>query len=350
MKNIVKIIIFLFLSVSCTKSPTDLNNQNLNFSFGGGVFVVNEGNFRSGNGSLSFYSYDSSKIYNDLFYSANGRPLGDVPNSMAIKGDKAYIVVNNSGKIEVLDQSTLESKATITGLISPRNISFINDYKAYVSSLYSDSVAIINLINNTISGYINLRRTSESIAISGNKAFISYWTEGKEIMVVNTLNDKVVDSIEVGIEPESMAFDKYGMLWVLCNGGWARQNYAELIEINPSSNYVEKTLVFSTKEASPTCLKTDGTGGTLYYLDNGVRQMDIGATELPNAPFIIPETGQYFYKIGINPANSDVFVTDAVDFVQQGNLLLYSSSGKLISVQKAGIIPGSMCFKIKINS
>jgi hypothetical protein len=91
----------------------------------------------------------------------------------------AYIVVNNSGKIEVTNQATLVSVATITGLISPRNISFINDYKAYVSSLYSDSVAIINLTDNSISGYINLRRSSETIAIIGNKAFISYWTEGK---------------------------------------------------------------------------------------------------------------------------------------------------------------------------
>ena len=346
MKNLIKIVILLLIVDSCAKIP---NTQNLNYSLGGGVFVINEGNFRGGNGSLSFYSYDSSKIYNDLFYSVNGRPLGDVPNSMAIKGDEAYIVVNNSGKIEIIDQATLESKSTINGLISPRNISFINDYKAYVSSLYSDSVTIINLIDNSISGYINLRRTSESIGVAGNKAFISYWTEGKEIMVINTLNDKVVDSIQVGIEPESMAFDKYGMLWVLCNGGYTRQNYAELIEINTTSNSVEKTFVFPTKEDSPSCLKIDGTGQTLYYLDNGVRQMDINATDLPYVPFILPESGQYFYKIGINPINNDVFVTDAVDFVQQGYVLLYAESGKLISKLKAGIIPGSMCFKIIIN-
>ena len=346
MKNLVKIIILPLILTSCLKVP---NSQNLNFTFKGGVFIVNEGNYRSGNGSLSFYSYDSSKIFNDLFYSINGRPLGDVPNSMAIRGNNAYIVVNNSGKIEVTDQATLISKATITGLISPRNISFINDYKAYVSSLYSDSVAIINLTDNSISGYINLRRSSEMIAIIGNKAFISYWTEGKEIMVVNTDNDKVVDSIEVGIEPESMTFDKYGMLWVLCNGGWARQNYAELVEINTSTNYVEKTLVFPTKDASPSCLKIDGNGQTLYYIDNGVRKMDISSTEIPSATFITPDSGQYFYKIAINPLNSDIFVTDAVDFAQQGYLLLYSSDGKLLSTQKAGIIPGFMYFKLVIN-
>lgn len=347
MKNLVKIAILLFIVSSCTKTP---DTQNINFSFGGGVFVINEGNFRGGNGSLSFYSYDSSKIFNDLFNSVNGRPLGDVPNSMAIKGDKAYIVVNNSGKIEIIDQATLQSKATISGLISPRNISFVNDYKAYVSSLYSDSVTIINLTDNSISGYINLRRTSESIATAGNKVFISNWTSGKEIMVINSANDRVVDSIEVGVEPESMAFDKYGMLWVLCNGGYARQNYAELIAINTATNSIVKTFTFPTKEASPSCLKTDGTGQTLYYIDNGIRQMDINSSDLPNAPFILQESGQYFYKIGINPVNNDVFVTDAVDFVQQGNLLLYTGGGRLISKLKAGIIPGSMCFKIRINS
>jgi DNA-binding beta-propeller fold protein YncE len=347
MKNLVKLFILLLVVVSCSKT-TDL--PNINYSFGGGVFIVNEGNFRSGTGSLSFYSYDSTKIYNDFFYSVNGRPLGDVPNSMAIKGDKAYIVVNNSGKIEVMDQSTLKSTATISGLNSPRNISFVNDYKAYVSSLYSDSVIVINLSDNSISGYINLRRSSESIAVVGNKAFISNWAGGNEIMVISIFNDQVVDSIEVGIEPESMTFDRNGMLWVLCNGGWTRQNYAELVEINPVLNSIEKKIVFPTKEASPTCLKIDVNGEILYYLDNGVRQMDIKSTDLPSAPFIIPESGQYFYKIGINPVNNDILVTDAVDFVQQGYLLLYDYTGKFISKQKAGIIPGSMCFKLRINT
>lgn len=345
MKNLMNIVIISLMIVSCQKTQEFPDTK---YTFDGGVFVVDEGNFRAGNGSLSFYSYDSLKIYNDLFSSVNGRPLGDVPNSMAIQGDKAYIVVNNSGKIEVMDQSTLKSTTTITGLISPRNISFVNDNKAYVSSLYSDSVTIINLSSNSISGYINLRRSSETIAIIGNKAFISYWTEGKEIMVVNTDNDKVVDSIEVGIEPESMTIDKNGMLWVLCNGGWARQNYAELVEINPNTDYIEKTLVFPTKEASPTCLKIDRLGQTLYYLDNGVRQMDINATEIPSSTYIIQELGEYFYKIAINPYNNDIFVTDAVDFVQQGYLLLYTTTGTLVSKLRAGIIPGSMCFKLKI--
>jgi hypothetical protein len=63
-----------------------------------GAFIINEGNFRWGNGSLSFYSYDSSRIYNSVFESVNNRPLGDVPFSLAESENSLFIVVNNSAK------------------------------------------------------------------------------------------------------------------------------------------------------------------------------------------------------------------------------------------------------------
>jgi YVTN family beta-propeller protein len=299
----------------------------------------------SGNGSLSYYSYDSSKIYNDLFSDVNGRPLGDVPNSIEIYGDMAYVVVNNSGKIEIIQKSTLESVKTISGLISPRNIGFVNSSKAYVTSMYSDSLVIINLNDNSVSGFINLRRSSESIVVSGDKAFVADWVGGNEVMVINDVTDEVADSIEVGIEPESMVIDRNNMLWVLCNGGWARENFAELDGINTATNSIENRIVFPTKQASPTCLRIDGSGENLYYLENGVRRLSITAAELPSDPFI-PQTGHYFYKLGINPSNNDLFVTDAVDYVQNGYLLYYDNEGALISTQGADIIPGSMCFKL----
>jgi len=346
MKNLLKISLLLILFVSCSKLPENIPSG---YTFGGGVYILNEGNFRAGNGSLSFYSYDSSKIFNDLFYKKNSRPLGDTPNSMVINSDKAYIVVNNSGKIEVIDRSTLESKATISGLISPRNMKIVSDTKAYVSSIYSDSVAIVNLYSNSISGYINLGKSSESIVISGNNAYISNWMGGKKIMVVNTLIDKVVDSVEVGIEPESMVLDNNKMLWVLCNGGWTRQNFAELDAIDTYTNHVYKKFVFSTKEASPSCLQIDGFGQTLFYLDNGVRKMDINDGVLPTTT-LISQSGNYFYKIGINPVNSDIFITDAVDYIQKGYLLIYKNDGTFMSKNKADIIPGSMCFNLRIDS
>ncbi len=341
MRKLIVFVLLITLFVSCKKNE---DGPAGSFLTGNGVFVVNEGNFMGGNGSLSFFSNDSSKIYNDLFKNVNGRPLGDVPNSMEIQGNLGYIVVNNSGKIEVIDISTLESVKSITGLVSPRNIGFTGSGKAYVTSIYSDSLSIIDAGTNTISGYINLRRSSESIIVSGSRAFVANWVGGNEVMVINTANDEVIDSIEVGIEPESMAIDRNNMLWVLCNGGWTRENFAELDGINTMTLAVDKRIVFPSKEQSPACLKTDGSGEFLYYLESGVRKMSIDDAVVPSDP-LIPESGHYFYKLGVDPATNDIFVTDAVDYQQRGYLLSFDQTGALSSSQLAGIIPGSVCFK-----
>ena len=346
MKQISFLFMIILIAGSCLK-PDDfeITDPEESVIAGNGVFIVNEGNFTWGNGSVSYFSYDSAKIVNDVFQTINERPLGDIPNAMDIWEDHAYIVVNNSGKVEVVKKNSLKSVATITGLISPRNIAVIDNNKAYVSSLYSDSLTILDLKNNTLSGFINIRRTSESIVLSGKKAFISNWYGGKEVVVVNTDIDKMVDSIEVGKEPESMAIDKRNILWVLCNGGWARENFAELTGISIQTHEIVKRLIFPSILDSPSSLRIDGDGDTLYFLEKGIKRMDIDASGLPATPFI-KEEGRLFYKLGINPVNGDIFVTDAVDYQQNGFVIIYDNEGISIAAYRAGIIPGSMCFKV----
>jgi len=345
MKKILAYVLLSIALISCTKTPED---HKVTYLDGNGAFIINEGNFLSGNGSVSFFSYDSADVYNDLFELINERPLGDVPNSMVVHGNFGYIVVNNSGKIEVVDRNTFKTIASIDGLVAPRNIAFVNSEKAYITSMYSDSIAILRVSDNKITGYINIRRSSESIEIASGKAFVSNWIGGEELIVINTTTDKVQDSIKVGVEPESMVVDKNGQLWVLCNGGWMRLNYAKLISINTNTNKVEKELVFPTKQASPVCLNISGDGTTLFYLEGGVRKMKISAGVLPQSPFIA-EQGTYFYKLGVNPVNDDIFVTDAIDYQQTGYVMRYSKEGVLQSKLRAGIIPGMICFKMNDN-
>lgn len=343
MKLIVKIFAVLFI-VSCTKPDTENDSLTPGFLKGDGVFIINEGNFRAGNGSISFYSFDSTRVFNNVFQRLNNRILGDIPNSMNFHGEKAYIVVNNSGKIEVADDKSMLSVNTITGLNSPRNIAFTGNGMGYVTSMYSDSLAVIDTRNNDVSGYINIRRTSESIEIIGMNAFVAQWVGGKEIMVINTGTNRVIDSIEVGIEPESMVVDRNNTLWVLCNGGWSGEYSAELLAINPTTFEISKRLVFPSKPANPTCLQINGGGDTLYFIQNGIRRLPISANELPSTP-LIPQEGHSFYKLGINPANGNILVTDAVDYQQKGYVIHYDPNGIMKAQYQADIIPGFMWFK-----
>jgi len=342
-------ILFCSVSIlvcSCTKNDSGpvINDTTRLYLNGKGVFVLNEGNFSAGNGSLSFYSYDSSKLYNNVFYNVNSRPLGDVPNSMIISGNRAYIVVNNSGKIEVVDKNTICSLKTISGLVSPRNILLINTDKAYVSSLYSGKVTILNLQTDSISGYIDIRRSSEAMLLKGEKAYISCWSSGKEIMIINTKTDKVIDSVEVGNEPESMVLDKTNRLWVLCSGDYMGQFDRELVAINTTTYEIDKRLVFSSKNYSPSSLQINKTGDTIYYIDRDIWRMDISSSSLP-VQSLIPASGRLYYKMGVDPVRGEIFVTNAVDYQQRGYVLRFMANGSLIDSSRADIIPGSFCFK-----
>lgn len=333
--------------LSCTEpSLRPVADPAESFLTGSGVFIVNEGNFRAGNGSLSYFSYDSMKIHNDVFLNINKRPLGDVPNSMVISGEKAYIVVNNSGTIEVVDRKTFKSITTIPGLNSPRNIGLIDAEKAYVTSMYSNSITILDIKNNSISGLIDIGRSSESIVIAGNRAFVASWIGEKYITVINTTTNAIVKTIEVGMEPESMVLDKYNMLWVLCNGGWERKYFAELDKINVMTLAREKQLIFPLVTDSPACLQVNGKGDSLFFLHDGIRCMNIESDYLPGGT-LVPQSAHYFYKLGINPLNGDILATDAGDYQQKGYVMIYNRKGTLKKTYQAGIIPGTLYFKVQ---
>jgi len=72
--------------------------------------------------------------------------------------------------------------------------------------------------------------------------------------------------------------------------------------------------------------------------------MNIFSETLPSTAFI-PQAGYFFYRMGVNPFNNEVFVTDARDYLQKGIVLRYSSEGSLLSSMEADVIPGNMFFK-----
>lgn len=328
------IIHFLYSCESMNNEPDPL------FPGGNGFFILNEGNFMAGNGSISFYSHETAEIYNGLFASKNGRALGDVPTFMAQDGSKGFIIVNNSGTIEVIDMKTMESLATITGLDSPRQMVIAGE-KAYVSSLSSDEITVIDVSDLTVYGTIDAGCCTEALAVSGNRLFASHWAGGNSIKVINLETEQVIRTITTGLEPESMVLDCNGRLWVLCTGGYMNEEVPGLYRINTATLEIEAMLPFRTLYDNPSSLAVNKSGDTLFYIDEGIRRMPVTAAELPSAPFI-PSDGRLMYKLAVSPYNSMICVTDAIDYQQKGDLLVFSSKGILADTEQAGIIPGYM--------
>jgi len=306
-----------------------------------GFYFVNEGNFTWGNGSLSFFSYDSLEVYNNTFTGLTNKDLGDIPIRVKTYLDKLYIIVNNSGRIEIIDKDNATHTGTFDGLVSPRDIAFLGNEMALVSSLYSDSLTLVNLNTYSVESYINIGCSSECILVEANKIFVSNWSDGNKIIVLDGSSLDIVEIITVTREPADMVIDKAGILRVLCSGGYMNDEFPAIIGIDTENFEIVSNIQFPIKNINPTELVINSSLDTLYFLNSDIFRMAYNASSIPENPFIESDL-RNLYRLGFDRENGSLFVSDAVDYVQKGYIYLYSAEGEEIFKGKADIIPGKM--------
>lgn len=317
-----------------------------------GLFVVCNGNYMAGNGSLSYYTPENNSVENNVFQRANGMKLGDTAQSMSIDGNTGWICVNGSNVIYAIDVDTYKVKGHVTDITSPRNTLAVSDSKLYVTSLYDNRITIVDPSTYTVTGHIEVTGmdvatgSTEQIVKVGDYVYVNCWSYQKEVIKIDTRTDKIVDRIEVGIQPQSIAYDGNNSLWVLCDGGGWEANpigfeAPSISRIDLSTFKIDRTIQLTLNNAVSHLRYHNG---YLYWLENGVQRMSTNASEAPSAPFIA-STSYGLYALGINPANGDIYVGDAVDYMQDGTVTRYDSDGNKTDSFTTGVIPAGFCWK-----
>lgn len=354
MERLLRPFIFLLFTTAALVSCMDygaLDEEEFTPT-GQGVFITNEGNFMYGNASLSYYLPSQKKVENEVFIRANGINLGDVAQSMVIRDGRGYIVVNKSGIIFVIDIHTFKVLGSITGLNSPRYIHFVSDTKAYVTDLYAPVITVIDPQSLQVTGQIDTRghASTEQMVQYGKYVFTHCWSYDNALLVIDTEQDQVVDQIEVGIQPVSMKIDRYNKIWVLTDGGYEGSpsgwGTPALYRIDAATRVVEREFPFDTGD-SPSEIALNGARDTLYFINKSIWRMDVKDERMPIRPFVRPPSGDntIFYGLGVDPATSEVYVADAIDYSQPGIIYRYSPQGEELDAFRVGIIPGAFCFK-----
>jgi hypothetical protein len=340
---------FILLSQTACKDDDMQPEPNPTIREAEGVFILNEGTFNFGNASVSYYHFENDEVTEKLFENANGQTPGDVLQDMYIIDDKAYLVLNNSGFIQVVDLESFESLGLIQPFDSPRYFLPIDAFKAYVSDLYSNSVQVVDLGDLEVIDKIEVPFWSDEMVKVGQKVFVSApWDVRVDahdhIYVLNPLLDILQDSIQVGIDPAAIALDAEDNLWVYCRGAEGLGEPAGLFCIDTQTETVIRSLIFDDHNLGFAArLAFNPAGDTLYYLKNDVFAFALEDLSLPESP-IIMANDRSLYALGVHPVNGAILVGDARDYAQNGEVLLYNAQGELKRSIDAGVIPARFVF------
>ena len=189
--------------------------------------------------------------------------------------------------------------------------------------------------------------STEQIVQYGKYVYINCWSYQNRILKIDTETDQIVAELTVGIQPTSLALDCNNKLWTVTDGGYDGSPYGyetpSLYRIDAETFTIEKQFEFTFGDW-PSEVQLNGTKDKIYWLNDDVWEMDVTANNLPAEPFL-PYNGTLYYGLTICPKSGDVYIADAIDYVQQGMIYRYSKDKRLIDSFYVGIIPGAFCWK-----
>ena len=347
------------------------------------IILLNEGNWQSDNGRLSYFE-NGRIVSNQWFRDVNGTKLGDTPNDIIQVNDNLIaMAINWSNIVQFI---TPDGKAVAATEDVPNNRKLASDGR-----------------------YVYISSYGHECMVNGS---MQYFTKGYVAKIdVNTF--KVIDAVEVGYEPEGIALYE-GHLFVANTGGYAFQEdheyettvsvidaatmkvvrnvdtgtinlYGKMSQsgqylcINSPGDYYDvpaAMLIFDCRAvlggkadnncfrkleyaATYNCVNTDGNFfaiGSRYSYYTGdytfnyitVNPGEVMATDGASGVYEkMPGTLredlmkiQMPYGIYVNPYTGYIYATDAGEFVAAGALLQWTPEGKYVGSYRVYINPG----------
>ena len=304
-----------------------------------GILIFNEGPFAGGSATVDYYDRSSDTLSRDVYSSVNdGQVIGSILQSATVIGDNAYLVVNNSAKIEVVDAGSMEYRNTITGVFGPRYMVDLGNGNAAVSEWGSDGlsgqVKLINLSSMTVVDSI-AASGPEQMVVANGKLYVanSGGFSESNVVTVHNLDLSPETSITVGNRTIDMVQDANGDIWVLSGGSFVTNDGASLCKI---SNDSAETCI--PLPGFPSDLIIDADGENIYLVVNGnVNTVNISNTN------VFTTVGEGIlsgtvYGLGYDGKEDHLYVGTTPDFSSQSTTYVLSENGELVRTLTTGVL------------
>ena len=343
-----------------------------------GMYLVNEGNMGSNKCTLDFLDYTEGIYMRNIYPERNPtvvKELGDVGNDVQIYGNKLYIIVNCSNKVEVLDARTGVRIKQIE-IPNCRYICFSREH-AYVSSyvagvlidpnaplgaVFKIDTASLQVVDKVTVGY-----QPEEMVVLGDYLYVAnsggyrvpYYDNTVSVVEFEGFHQE--QQIVVGLNLHRIKADKYGKLWVSSRGNY-NDIYSPYGSVPSNLFVLDKRVGYNEMIVTDTinvpCSNMAIHGDSLYLYshdyDNITQQstltygiINIKTKKVVSKNFITDGTEKEIkmpYGISIHPETGDIYVTDAKNYVSTGTLSCYNKEGKRKWRVSTGDIPAHMVY------
>jgi YVTN family beta-propeller protein len=334
--NFIWILILAVAFSICEKDNFGPQQEETNTELSGTkAIILNEGNFNFGNASLSLVD-ENGEVQNQVFQNANGAPLGDVLQSGVKHNDRFYFVLNNSGKVVVTDTS-FQQVGEITGLQSPRYFLPVGESRAFVSDIYSDEISVIDLNQLTVISTIDVGAWVEQMTLLDGLVY-AVNKDDNNLELIDPEALEVVSSIDVPAGPSDIEVDAFGTIWVMCTGGLGANEF-KLYKIDPATEETEILEVSSTSGFLELNPEKDE---LIYASEEEVFRRPVnGSGEESVFNF---DTEILVYGFEVDPATGNIWITDAADYVEQGEVFVFDEAGNEKFSVGVGYLPNGVVF------
>ena len=348
--SILWVLVLPLLVASCHRPEPEPEPQPQPDSYANGMYILNEGLFQMNNSSLSYYDFTTGTLTADIFLDVNHRGLGDVGNDLQRYGSKLYCVVNNSNIVEVMDFATARSLKTLNlSGKQPRHIAFL-DGKAYISC-FDDDVVRVDTATLEIEATVRVGRDPDGICACNGKLYVCNSggldnpNYDNTVSVIDPVSFTVTKEIPVVINPTRVKAYNDRYVYVVSNGNYGSIPYS-FQKIDAQTNEVVKvydleTYNFDIYQNLAYLYSYNYSTMTAWF-----KVLDLEADTLVTDQFISDGTQlQTPYNIMVNPLNGDVYITDAGNYVANGDVYCFDKNGKKKFSFEAGLCPASMAFR-----
>ncbi|MDH6250549.1 hypothetical protein M2347_000276 [Chryseobacterium sp. H1D6B] len=323
--------LLLLFNISCN-SDSEFTQDVF---YGNGILIANEGNFGTPNADVTFLSGDLNLKQDNIFSSNNsGANLGDVLQSITFNGGRAFLLLNNSNKIQVVDRYTFKKLGEITEqLSSPRYMAIANNFIYVTNDKYNGEkyVTVYNAGSFSFVKKIPFTDTAERIVEAGGNVFVqnASFGFGNKITSINTSTNSILSVITLPNGNINKTISSNSNVYTIAAG--TADSY--IYQISNAGNIVKTTTLTGITNAT----NLEIYNGKYYFSSgNNVYAMDMNATAVPTTPLFTVTANSYSTLYGFNIVNGLIFTSDANGFTQDSKITVYSAAGALIKTFTAG--------------